>query len=374
MWVRGTSNWWEKASKRADDVIIAGIEYDFHWNGEGKMVGNRSSKSYTRLLMLALWAAVFFLAAGCRRLGAEVQATLQPTLTITPRSTALPSLATAVPLGEADNPLQMIIHPEGGIKAVQGSATDFEDAVKNESGLIIQVKLVERYAEALAALCDSSGGTIAVAWLDGLSYTAALAQNCGQPLMQVKRGSGSNASTGQAVSIIIKKDANISSVSALKNKTFCRIGYNDSSSWLLPSLILQAHSVDPLSLKAVNDYADVPKLVEAVAGGDCDAAGIAADALKLFASDIGDAADKVKTLETSIDFPYAILVVPIEVPLGMRLSLTNTLTKLAQNSATAVKMRALLGQNALIAASGDDFTELADFMASTGLNFAQLGN
>jgi ABC-type phosphate/phosphonate transport system substrate-binding protein len=342
--------------------------------GEGKMVGNRSSKSYTRILMLALWAAVFFLAAGCRRLGAEFQATLQPTLTVTPRSTPLPALPTAAPLGQADNPLQMIIRPDGGSSAAQGAAADFEDAVKNESGLIIQVKLVERYAEALAALCDSSGGTIAAAWLDGLSYTAALAQNCGQPLMQVKRGSGNSARNGEAVSIIIKKGASIGSVSALKNKTFCRIGYDDTYTWLLPSLILEANSVAPLSLKAVNDYADVPKLVQAVADGDCDAAGISADALKQFASDIGDAADQVKTLETSIQFPYAILVVPAEVPLGTRLALTSTLTKLAQNSATAVKMRALLGQNALAPANTDDFTELADFMASTGLNFAQLGN
>ena len=137
--------------------------------------------------------------------------------------------------------------------------------------------------------------------------------------------------------------------------------------------MLQANGVPALSLKTVNDYPNVPKLVQAVAAGNCDAAGIADNALKTFATDIGSAGDQIKVLATSIPFPYDILVAPVEVPLGTRLSLVNTLKALAGKSDTAVKMRALLGQNALIPATVDDFKDLNDFMSSTGLNFAQLG-
>ncbi len=337
------------------------------------MVTQRRLKS-NRILTILLCVTVLLMAAACRRQEAETQQSTQPTFTPTPRSTPLPALPTSVAPGETGNPLQMVIHPDGDIKAAQAAASDFEKAILNESGLIIQVQVVERDAEALGALCGSSGGRTAAAWLNGLSYTAAQAQNCGQPLMQVERGTRNDLQSGQAVSIIIKKSASISSVSALKGKTFCRIGYDDLYTWLLPSVMLQANRVPPLSLKAVNDYPDIGKLVGAVAKGDCDAAGIPANGLEQFADDIGDAAKDVKILDTSIEFPYSVLMIPVEVSLGTRLTLTNTLMKLSENSATAVKMRALLGQNALVAANTDDFSELADFMASTGMDFAQLGN
>jgi hypothetical protein len=57
----------------------------------------------------------------------------------------------------------------------------------------------------------------------------------------------------------------------------------------------------------------------------------------------------------------------------VRLTLTETLLALAQDSQQAVTLRALLGQTALEKAEPDDFDALADFMAATGLDFAQLG-
>jgi ABC-type phosphate/phosphonate transport system substrate-binding protein len=338
------------------------------------MVTKRPLKlTSARILTVTLCVTLLMLAA-CRRQEAETQQSTQPTFTPTPRSTPLPALPTAVAPGEAGNPLQMVIHPDGDIKAAQSAAPDVEKAIKDESGLVVQIQVVERSAEALAALCSSSGGSIASAWLNGLSYTAAIAQNCGQPLMQVQRGTKSDLTSGEAVSILIKKGASISSISALKGKTFCRVGYDDLYTWLLPSVLLQANKVPALSLKAVNDYPNIGDMVKAVAAGDCDAAGIPANGLEEYADDIGDAANDVKILDTSVDFPYFILMVPAEVSLGTRITLTNTLTKLSENSTTAVKMRALLGQNALVTANTDDFSDLAKFMDSTGLNFAQLGN
>lgn len=329
------------------------------------------SKYVLRLIVLV---GVMFIAAACRRQAEEGGPASLPTLTPTPRSTPLPALPTAIPIGQEGNPLQMIIHPPGDIDDARDAADDFEAAILEQSGLVVQVELVERDAEALAALCDSSSGQVAVAWLNGLSYLAAQAQNCGQPMLQVERGARQDARTGEAASIIAEEGGSVTTYSSLRGKNFCRISYDDLYSWLVPSLMMRANGVDPLALETVADYETIPELVQAVAEGDCDAAGIPAEALDEFADEIGDAAGNVTVLDTSVEFPLAILVVPLQVPLGTRLTLNDTLETLAENSTTSVRMRPLLGQNALLAVTTDDFVTIADFISSTGLDFSQLGN
>lgn len=312
--------------------------------------------------------------AACRRQGDEGGPTPLPRLTPTPRSTALPALPTAIPIGQEGNPLQMIIHPPGDIVDARDAVADFEAAILEESGLVVQVELVERDAEALAALCDSSSGQVAVAWLNGLSYVAAQAQNCGQPALQVERGARQDARTGEAASIIAGEGGSVTTFASLRGKAFCRLSYDDLYSWLIPSLMMRANGVDPLALETVTDYETIPELVGAVAEGDCDAAGIPANALEEFADEIEDVAENVVVLDTSIEFPLAILVVPLQVPLGTRLSLNDSLEAIAENSSTAVRMRPLLGQNALFAVTTTDFITITDFIGSTGLDFSQLGN
>lgn len=330
-----------------------------------------NGKYIARLLMILCLA---LLASACRRQSADSQPTVLPTLTVTPRSTPLPALPTVVPVGQEGNPLRMVVHPLGDISDARQAAPDFEAAVLDQSGLVINVQVADRDAEVLAALCDSSSGQVTVAWLNGLTYAAAQAQNCGTAVLQVERGSRQSARTGDAASIIVNKDAAVTSFSALREKTFCRIGYDDLYSWLIPSLMMRSNGVDPLAINTVNDYEDIPTLVQAVADGDCDAAGIPADGLETFADDIGAAAENIDTLATSINFAFAILVVPAEVPLGTRLALDDTLVALAESSSSAIKMRALLGQNALLPVTPEDFADLNTFIASTGLDFAQLGN
>ncbi len=235
--------------------------------------------------------------------------------------------------------------------------------------------MVERYAEAVAALCASSGGQISIAWLNGASYVAARAENCGTPVLQVERGERRDAKTGEAASIIVSKAANINSLSAVRDRSFCRLSYEDFYTWLAPMFILKANNLDPLSdVGETTDYSDLPTLIKAVADRDCDVAGIPAGALEQYADDLGDAADQVKVLTTTTEFPYAILMISPEVSLGTRLVLTDTLIALAQESTTAVKMRDLLGQSAVRPVTSEDFTDLEDFMNSTHLDFSQLGD
>jgi len=335
-----------------------------------------NGQSTHKLVLLLILGSALLLLPACRRQAAQVGPTAAPTLTSTPRSTPLPAVATAVPAGAQGNPLQMVIRPEGAMSAARSAIADFEAAILEQSGLSVRVELVERFAEALAALCNSSGGQASVAWLNGASYIAATAQNCGIPTLQVERGTRRDAKTGEASSLIVNADANISTLSGLRGKAFCRLAYDDFYTWLAPSLILKANGLNPLTdVGAVADYDDIPALVEAVAAGDCDAAGIPADALDVYADQLGDISETVEVLTTTeVAFPYAVLMIPPDVQLGVRLTLNDVLVELAEDSTTAVKMRALLGQNAVLPVTSDDFQDLADFMDSTRLDFAQLGN
>src|SRR5262245_8693219 len=92
-------------------------------------------RNSSRLLTLVLCIAVFFLVTGCRRQEASAQPTVQPTIRPTPRSTPLPALPTAIAPGEADNPLQMVIRPDGDMIAAEGAVAAFEKAILDESGL-----------------------------------------------------------------------------------------------------------------------------------------------------------------------------------------------------------------------------------------------
>jgi phosphonate transport system substrate-binding protein len=329
-----------------------------------------------RWILLSILSLTLFLLPACRRQAAQLGPTAAPTLTATPRSTPLPAVATAVPAGAEGNPLQMVIRPDGSLSAARSAIADFEAAILEQSGLTVQVELVERYAEALAALCDSSGAQASVAWLNGASYVAAHAQSCGVPVLQVERGTRRKAKTGEAASLIVNAEADINTLSALRGKSFCRISADDFYSWFAPSLILKANGMNPLTdMTPAGDYEDIPTLVGAVASGDCEAAGIPADALEQYADQLGDLSEDIDVLVTTDTiFPYAVLMIPPDLQLGTRLSLNDALIALSEDSTTAVKMRALLGQNAVLPVGADDFDGLSDFIDSTQLDFAQLGN
>lgn len=266
----------------------------------------------------------------------------------------------------------MVLRPSGNIEVARRLITDahitaFQDAILEESGLVIEVTLVDRYAEALAALCDSTPTNVTVAWLDGLSYQAAVAQSCGTPVMQIER----DRETGDSGQIVTASSLDVGGVSGLNGRSFCRLGYDDYYTWLVPSLILQAGGVDPVEgLGEITDYDDLDSLMEAVADGDCEAAGISEIAF----DDLGDVSEELEVVASTPAFPYGVLMYPLNLTLGERLRLNEALLTLAGDSDGADVLRAVLNQDELTAADADDLEDLSGFLADTGLDFAQLGN
>jgi ABC-type phosphate/phosphonate transport system substrate-binding protein len=304
--------------------------------------------------------------AACRNQSASGPV-IQATLTPTPRSTPLPPVATTIPPGIVENPIQMVLRPSGNIEVARrlitdAQITDLQDAILEESGLVVEITLVDRHAEALAALCGSTPTNVTVAWLDGLTYQAAMAQGCGSPVLQIER----DRQTGDAAQIVAASSLGLAGVSDLNGRSFCRLGYDDYYTWLVPSLLLKSGGVDPVDgLGTITDYDDIDALAEAVADGDCEAAGLSEIAF----DDLGNVSDDLDVIATTPDFPYGVLMYPLNLTLGERMRLRDALL-----SIDADVLRPVLSQDDLTAVDDGDFEELTSFLADTGLDFAQLGN
>jgi ABC-type phosphate/phosphonate transport system substrate-binding protein len=247
----------------------------------------------------------------------------------------------------------------------------FEQAVLEEAGLVLDVVPAERPVEALTALCGSVPGQVAVAWLDGVSYQAALARNCGVPELQVERGSP-NPQPGAPILIVADRNLGLAGVGPLAGRTFCRLSVDDFESWLAPALALRAAGVDPVEdLRAVRDYDNYDDLLDAVAAGECAAAGLTETRF----DQLPDAVrDELRVVGRTPPLPFALLLYPASLPLGERLRLTDALLALAFDEERAGLLEPLLGQHRLARVVADDLNAVSAFLGNTGLDFAQLGN
>jgi ABC-type phosphate/phosphonate transport system substrate-binding protein len=324
--------------------------------------------------LLLFLVVLALLLVGCRRGGGAV-ATAIVADTPTPRSTPLPPVATDPPPGAEDNPMLMVfVNPGGGRtqRALTTAAGDLAEQLAEETSLTVEVEVVDTQAAALAALCGSGRGQVAAAWINGLTYAAAVEQGCGTGALQVERGEGRNARTAEEVRLIANRSANIQSVGALADIGFCRVGFDDFYTWLMPSLMLRAGGVDPLDMATLVDVGDVGRVIEAVAEGrQCDAAGVAS-------SDFADLADSQTRAEIAnvgqpVSVPFAILTFPPPMPLGAQWALTDAFEAIAIDAERVEPLQLLLEQDALLPVEEGDFSQFLAFLRSTRVNLAALG-
>lgn len=175
--------------------------------------------------------------------------------------------------------------------------------------------------------------------------------------------------TGMAGQIIVYPRLGTTDLSAIVGRTFCRLGYDDLYSWLLPTLIFSTRNIDLLEDSTVINVATVPALVEAVASGECTMAGVAEGVLESL-----EMTDSVRVATTSQPLPHGVLVYAPEVQLGVRLTMDETLLEMAEDPDAAALWKPLLNQDAMLKAAPQDFDPLRDFLEATRLDFARLGN
>lgn len=353
---------------------------------------------------MAKWV---FIVLGVLLLAACNSGAATPTLnvrrtTATPTPTPLPIVATAVSAGAAANPLRLVIVPAQPADAA-ALETRLEERILKTTNVFVDIVLVTSYAEAVAAVCDTTSAVQSAAWLHPLAYAAANARNCGDAAFAWERA-GQRAEAG----LIVLNTTQATSIGGLADKPFCRLSAQDYYGWLLPLLLLRRAGLDPAVIGELVDYADAAALTDALSSGACAGAGLSAvayDALPAAAK------TNLTVALTSPELPLGLLMYPFQIPLGARLYLNDTLAALDSNPAALIPTptpalatatptpegtpapeataeatpdplaerytslwEPFLGAGAPARLMPEDLRELEAFLSSAGLDFAQLGN
>jgi ABC-type phosphate/phosphonate transport system substrate-binding protein len=284
--------------------------------------------------------------------------------------------------------------------------------IRRRSDLVVDVRTVDTGSTALDAACEPAEDSIpAAVWLDGLSYAVAAARACGQPVLQVGRVSldeeidesdaleatveaedasddeteiiatdeadgtaepsgdiPDNIFTGLPGVIVVNSDLDAADLTAINENTYCRTDVEDMYSWLLPLMMFRAEGIDLTSSTiAVVDIEDgtAEALLQAVADGQCTMAGLSqADAANL--------PENVEILRTLPSIPFGVLVMPSELDAATRDAVIEALVTMAEDAEVSGLLTPSLRQERLLPATTEDFAELNNFIASTGLNLAAL--
>jgi ABC-type phosphate/phosphonate transport system substrate-binding protein len=136
--------------------------------------------------------------------------------------------------------------------------------------------------------------------------------------------------------------------------------------------MLQANDINVVDeLEEVVDYEDISELLQAVADGDCDGAGVPAAALEdLSVSD----ASKINVLDDEVETAYGVLVYPQIVPLSARIQIDDALMTLAADEANAEALQTLFNAMGMRPTDAIDFTSLREVLGRAGIDLAQMGS
>ncbi len=273
-------------------------------------------------------------------------------------------------------------------------------AIFDRTGLYVDVVLVDDYGNALEGLCASGSGLVTIPWLDGVTYVGATAQSCGQPALQVAVADGiddflEEASVVEETDVTPEVEVTAEAIdlsdrelrvgeegllvaagqigaSEVTDQVFCRLGVDDFYSWLLPTLVMEQNSIDPMRAPAsINDYSSMDEIVDALVNAECAMTGMER---QVYDSLDDEQQDQLSIVEESVAFPYGVLMYPLEVQLGVRLSLNEHLSALAEDLEDGRTLRMLLGQATVLPAVRDDFAAVEAFMEATGYDLAVLGD
>jgi ABC-type phosphate/phosphonate transport system substrate-binding protein len=334
--------------------------------------------------------SIVLLFGACDALGSAPTA-VPPTATATP-ITDIRFIPTAVPAGLPANPLQMVmlpvssslyiepevtVEPEIGEVVLPADSTqaelDLEEAILKYSSVTVDIIPAKSPADVLEALCNVTENVSAV-WVDGVSFTAALAQNCGEPIYIAQKRINNRLQNGEAGVVILNRNLGSTQLSALYTRTFCRFAVDDFYSWLLPLMVFRANNIDPTNFGEFVEYDNAEDLVNAVASGDCAGAGLSSLVYEDIVDGDEELSDDISVSFASPQIPFAVLMYPVEMQLGIRVSLTEGLKRLVDDDDDSELLRSFLGQDDLQVVELEDFADYDAFIDEVGLDFSILGN
>lgn len=333
-----------------------------------------------------------------------------PTITSTPISTELPSIATAIPAGfNSDNPIQIVIVPADPEQAID-VVDDFEDQLEELTEVSITVMLAETQAEASALLCNSASGRQSAVWVNGMTYATSNLQGCGVGILQADTSNG----TGEAGVLLLNVDYEDTGIVGAVNDTLCRISVDDLYSWILPTIFYSIEGFTVLDIDDVNELEDNDALIDAVTNGTCAAVGMTEEAWEIYFDEIeveatdetdDEAEDETEdspvfVAGTSPEIPFNVFAVPFSMPLDAIDDIETALIRMDVASGRSTievddsdsesteepdtsaddldvdedMMNILFGEGAFQQVDETDFTDFIEFLETSEIDFAGLGN
>lgn len=315
-------------------------------------------RQFIALLQVMSVLTVMLISGACRPVEVAAPTLPPPTITPPPRSTPLPAAPTVAPPGDAENPIVLVLQGDR-----DNDALGLERAALEDTGLALQVRLVDSQAAVLAALCASRPDAPTAAWMTGLGPLAAQAAGCGAAVLQQQVGTGAQASAVDAVVIVTRAEGGLETLSDVLENPMCRVTGADQA-WLAAWVLLEAEALSPTQIDTIVETESLEALLEALSDRQCDAAVLSQSMLDELAT---PDRDTVTILASASVLYRGVLMLPVEVPLTVR----ERLLPLLRDLPSPLRGR-LFGEGRLVAAAGALFDDALAVIERAGLDLEQL--
>jgi len=267
------------------------------------------------LILLALTAAIFVLAACAPQEPAEEPAAEEP---------AAEEPAEGSDLGTPDNPIVMSFVPSQDSQEVLSGAEEIANRISEITGYAIESNIATEYAGVITAMCNQEAH---VGALNTFGYVLANEQGCADVVLTSVRF-GASTYAGQ---IIVRADSGIESIADLAGKTMCRPDPLSTSGWIIPALTLRAEGIDPdTDLGEVVDAGGHDAVVLAVYDGQCDAGATFVHARSNVSDEVPDVMEQVVVIQESAPIPNDTISVIPQMPDEVRENLVAAFLQISE--------------------------------------------
>ena len=208
------------------------------------------------LLLTIIWATA------CKAGGNTGQVRARPTPL--PTSTPLPPLPTDPPPGSELNPIVFVMVNTEDADNLESKAEDLSDTFSNEAEMVVQVKVLDNYGEALSELCLGQAHVISA---QAFAYLSAQERQCGTG-QYIAEVDGELNTQGQMMTISGRE---IFTVKGFEGYRFCRPSASSLNGWIIPGLSLRKNLINPFTdLFSVTDSGSDQDVVEDLVTFRCD--------------------------------------------------------------------------------------------------------
>jgi len=207
---------------------------------------------------------------------------------------------------------------------VESDAATVTKIIEERTGKTIEIVILDDYSQLVNGFCS---GEYHFGVLPPLYYLLAVGNGCTQGTL-IAKINNSNTTISQ---ILINHERDISSVADLPGAVFCRTSPESMSSWIIPSLMMQAEGMDPVrDLAEIVDSGSPDEIISAVYGGDCDAGATYFNARIPAQNRYPDVLEVVPVLADSMQFPNRTFTFWSGMPDEERITLETVLLELEQ--------------------------------------------